>query len=50
MFTPNGSGTSVRLVHSAISNEQSRRGIGGGWEAAFGFLVDALGGSKNGRR
>lgn len=39
IFTAKGAGTTIRLVHSAISNEPSRRGIGGGWEASFGSLV-----------
>ncbi len=42
MFTAEGAGTAVRLVHSAISNEQSRRGIGGGWESSFGSLAHML--------
>ncbi len=37
-FSPKGKGTFVRLVHSAISNEASRLGIGSGWEAAFTHL------------
>jgi len=41
-FTPKGNGTYVRLVHSAIQSQEARRGIGGGWEAAFTFLADAL--------
>ena len=41
-FTAKGKGTFVRLVHSAISNEPSRRGIGGGWEASFASLAAAL--------
>ncbi len=44
-FTAKGKGTYVRLVHSAVRSEDARRGIGGGWEAAFTFLVDALDGS-----
>lgn len=42
-FTAKGKGTNVRLVHTAISNEDSRRGIGGGWEAAFTHMVDVVG-------
>ena len=42
MFTAHGSGTHVRLVHSAVRAEDARRGIGGGWEAAFGFLISVL--------
>ena len=41
-FTSKGQGTFVRLVHTAISNEDSRRGIGGGWEAAFTHMDDIL--------
>lgn len=43
VFTARGSGTFVRLLHSAISNDESRRGIGGGWQAAFTHLTDMLG-------
>ena len=35
IFTARGSGTFVRLVHSAVHSEETRRGFGGGWE--FGF-------------
>ncbi len=49
IFTAKGSGTYVRLVHSEVGSEDARRGIGGGWEAAFTFMGDALGLSENGR-
>jgi uncharacterized protein YndB with AHSA1/START domain len=42
VFTASGSGTFVRLLHSAISNDETRRGIGGGWQAAFTYLTDML--------
>ena len=42
-FTAEGTGTAVDLVHSAISNEPSRRGIGSGWENSFGALTNLLG-------
>ena len=48
IFTPKGRGTHVRLVHSAIRSQDARRGIGGGWEAAFTFLVNALEESESG--
>lgn len=41
-FTPQGKGTFVRLVHSAVRSEDARTGIGGGWEFAFGYLGSAL--------
>ena len=41
-FTPRGSGTFVRLVHSAIGTEGARRGVGSGWENSFGQIQDAL--------
>jgi uncharacterized protein YndB with AHSA1/START domain len=41
-FTPQGSGTFVRLVHSAVRREDARRGIGMGWEASFGAIRDLL--------
>ena len=50
IFTPKGDGTFVRLVHSAISDDAARRGIGGGWEAAFTFMVDALDESQSAMR
>ncbi|MHA1525133.1 MAG: SRPBCC family protein [Alphaproteobacteria bacterium] len=37
-FTAKGKGTNIRLVHSAISSADARRGIGGGWEAAFASM------------
>lgn len=49
-FTPRGKGTYVRLVHSAVRSEDARRGIGGGWEAAFGSLASALDESGSGMR
>ncbi len=39
-FTPKGSGTFVRLVHSSISSDDARKGIGGGWEASFGVITE----------
>jgi uncharacterized protein YndB with AHSA1/START domain len=41
-FEPKGSGTMVRLVHSAISTESARLGVGGGWEASFGAMSKLL--------
>lgn len=41
-FTAQGEGTAIRLVHSAISTEQARRFISGGWESSFGSLAGAL--------
>ncbi len=43
VFTARGRGTFVRLHHSAISNDQSRRGVGSGWQASFTHLTDTLG-------
>lgn len=41
-FSAKGKGTYVHLTHSTVRSEDARRGIGGGWEASFGFLEDAL--------
>ena len=41
-FTANGDGTDVRLVHSAIHSEDTRRGFAGGWEFAFGTMSALL--------
>ena len=41
-FAPKGKGTYVRLVHSGIGSQDARRGVGGGWEAAFTHMADAL--------
>lgn len=38
LFTPTGSGTSIRLVHSAVHDEDTRRGFGGGWDRALGTM------------
>ncbi|WP_246660567.1 SRPBCC domain-containing protein [Nitratireductor sp. XY-223] len=32
VLTPKGSGTDIRIVHSAIRDEPMRRGFAGGWE------------------
>lgn len=45
-FIPNGDGTDVRLIHSGIRNEDGRRGVGGGWEKGFGFMVAIFGGAE----
>lgn len=34
-FIAQGDGTLVKLLHSAIQNPDARRGVGGGWGAAF---------------
>jgi uncharacterized protein YndB with AHSA1/START domain len=38
-FKTKGKGTAVRLVHSAIREEDMRRGVGGGWNAAFTHIA-----------
>ena len=38
-FTPNGTGTDVRIVHSGMNNAETRRGFAGGWEFAFGTMI-----------
>lgn len=38
-FKPKGKGTFIRLVHSAIREEDMRRGVGGGWNAAFTHMT-----------
>ena len=42
IFSAKGNGTDVRLIHSAISNDDARKGIGGGWESAFASLLDMI--------
>lgn len=37
-FTGKGGGTDVRLVHSAIQNDDARKGVGSGWEGAFSHI------------
>ena len=46
-FSPKGAGTDLRLVHSAVRSEDARRGIGGGWEAAFTHLQGVLDAAQN---
>ena len=41
-FAAKGSGTNVRLVHSAVLSEDARKGVGGGWEASFNTLSALL--------
>ena len=45
-FAPKGSGTDVRLVHSAVLSEDARRGIGGGWETSFSTMSVLLSSSE----
>ena len=45
-FTAKGSGTDVRLVHSAVHDEDTRRGFGGGWSFAFGTMSALLSDSE----
>lgn len=40
VFTPRGSGTDVRLVHSAIAEDDMRHGTGMGWEGAFRHMSE----------
>jgi uncharacterized protein YndB with AHSA1/START domain len=42
-FTAKGGGTDVRVIHSAIRDSDARRGVGGGWNAAFNHLSDLFG-------
>jgi len=42
-FTAQGKGTSVRLVHAGLNSEDARRGVGGGWTAAFRHLTALYG-------
>ena len=42
IFTAKGTGTDVRLVHSAVHSEEARRGFGGGWEIAFNTMSALL--------
>lgn len=42
ILTEMGSGTAVRLVHSAVHSEETRRGFGGGWECAFNTMSTLL--------
>ena len=37
-FTAQGNGTAVRLVHSAVHDDDTRRGFGGGWSFAFNTM------------
>ena len=41
-FLSKGSGTDVRLVHTGISTEDARLGVGGGWDSAFSHMADVL--------
>lgn len=41
-FTAKGSGTLLRIVHSGLSTEDIRKGVGGGWNAAMGSLQNVV--------
>lgn len=43
VLSPNGSGTDIRIVHSAIDDENMRRGFTGGWEHGIANLCDLFG-------
>ena len=42
-FTAKGKGTEVRLVHSRVHNDATRRGFSGGWNGAFTNLKALFG-------
>ena len=42
IFTPKGEGTDVRLVHSAVHTEDTRKDFGGGWNFAFNTMSTLL--------
>lgn len=48
IFTAQGRGTHVRLVHSAVHDEDTRRGFGGGWAFAFNTMSALLSNSAGG--
>jgi len=41
-FTEAGKATEVRLRHEAITTEDARRGVGGGWSGCFGQLAELV--------
>ena len=41
-FTAKGSGTLLRIVHSGLSTEDIRKGVGGGWNGAMGSLQNVV--------
>ena len=41
-FTAKGGGTDVRVVHSAMDSEATRKGFAGGWEFAFKTMTALL--------
>ena len=43
VFAPWGNGTHIRPVHSAIHDEATRTGFGGGWQRAFTTMTKLLG-------
>ena len=40
ILTPKGTGTDIRIVHSAISDPQMRKGFAGGWQRGMTNLHD----------
>ncbi len=45
-FTAKGNGTIVRLVHSAVHDEETRQGFGRGWAFAFNTMSTLLSNSE----
>ena len=41
-FSAKGSGTWVQLKHSGIAKEDTRKGVGSGWENSFGHILELL--------
>ncbi len=46
IFSARDNGTHVRLVHSAVHDEGTRKGFAGGWDFAFGTMRTLLSGSE----
>jgi uncharacterized protein YndB with AHSA1/START domain len=41
-FSAKGAGTELRVVHSAVHNEEMRKGFGGGWTLGLNNLSDLI--------
>ena len=41
-FSPKGSGTWLKVMHSGIRTEDARKGVGGGWTSSFTQIMDLL--------
>ena len=43
VFEPKGQSTFIRLIHSAVSSDDARKGVGQGWVGALTVMTEMFG-------